>query len=641
MKKSILSLFLFTAFVSVFAQTATVHVEDADATAIVGAAVTLDGTSVLTDDNGDAVFPGLADGTYPYTVTADCYDDGAGSVTIVGADNSDTAVLSLSTTNDVFVNLTPPGGIGFPPTGVTVRLYNDDLSYDQTVVTGGFTIFEAVPYGTYNYTLSKDCKVTVQGTTTVECTPGDIDALVAAFGVNQTTNDVFVNLTPPGGIGFPPSAVTVRLYNDDFSYDQTLVTGGFSVFEAVPFGTYNYTLSKDCKVTVQGTTTVECTPGDIDALIAEFGINQNTNSAFFFVGDFFQEPECTITVTNTETFEQTTIMGLDILGSYEIAGLPYGEYNYTVSKDCFVSQTGQVTVNCQPNDSQGNQQGVGVFLGNMVPTTTNSAFFFVGDFFQEPECTITVTNTETFEQTTIVGLDILGSYEIAGLPYGEYNYTVSKDCFVSQTGQVTVNCQPNDSQGNQQGVGVFLGNMVPATTGELQFSVTTDLLEDIEGAEIRVFTTDLTYDVSLVTGPAPGSNLFPDVPYGEINYEVSQEGRMTVTGTIVIECQEGDLTAVEVILVNIVGVDDVSDQLFDLNAFPNPFTTEFSINVTSNSQDQLQVVVYDMVGRQVEQRSASVADLQTVKLGINYPAGVYNIVVSQGDYRKTFLVVKK
>ena len=161
MKKSILVLFLFTSLVSMFAQTATVQVQDGDAAAIVGASVMLNGTSVLTDASGNAIFSGLADGTYPYTVTADCYEGGSGSVVIAGADNSDTAVLTSSTTNAVFVNLVPPGGFGFPPSGVTVRLYNDDLSYDQTVVTGGFTIFEAVPYGTYNYTLSQDCKVTV------------------------------------------------------------------------------------------------------------------------------------------------------------------------------------------------------------------------------------------------------------------------------------------------------------------------------------------------------------------------------------------------------------------------------------------------------------------------------------------------
>ncbi|WP_367390734.1 T9SS type A sorting domain-containing protein [Lewinella sp. LCG006] len=643
MKKNILSLLFIMSFLAMFAQTATVRVQDGDATAIVGAAVLLDGTSVFTDGSGNAIFSGLADGTYPYTVTADCYEGGSGSVVIAGADNSDTAVLSLSTTNDVFVNLVPPGGIGFPPSGVTVRLYNDDLSYDQTLVTGGFTVFEAVPYGTYNYTLSQDCKVTVNGTTTVECTPGDIDALVAEFGINRNTNSLFFFV----GLLQEPGC-TISVTNME-TFEQTTIVGqdilGSYVIENLPYGEYTYTVSKDCFVTQTGQVTVDCQPNDNQGnpqgnFVALDGmVPATTNSLFFFVG-LLQEPGCTISVTNMETFEQTTIVGQDILGSYVIENLPYGEYTYTVSKDCFVTQTGQVTVDCQPNDNQGNPQGNFVALDGMVPATTNSLFFFVG-LLQEPGCTISVTNMETFEQTTIVGQDILGSYVIENLPYGEYTYSVSKDCFVTQTGQVTVDCQPNDNQGNPQGNFVALDGMVPATTGELQFSVVTDLLENIEGAEIRLFTADLTYDVMLVTGAAPGSNVFPDVPYGEVYYEVSQDGRMTVTGTIVIECQEGDLTFVDVILVNIVGVTNTEDQVFDLNVFPNPFTNEFSIKLTSNSQDQVQVVVYDMVGRQVEQRSVNVADLQTTKLGINYPAGVYNIVVSQGDYRKSFLVVKK
>jgi hypothetical protein len=162
---------------------------------------------------------------------------------------------------------------------------------------------------------------------------------------------------------------------------------------------------------------------------------------------------------------------------------------------------------------------------------------------------------------------------------------------------------------------------------------------DLDGAEIRVFTTDLTYDQTIISSAA--GNSFADVPYGEVNYEVSLEGKMTVTGTVNIECQEGDLTSVEVVLVTIVGLTDTDDQVFELSAYPNPFANEFSLQITSTSQDKVQIIVYDMVGRLVEQRSSTVAELQTTTLGNNYPAGVYNILVSQGDYRKTFLVVKK
>jgi hypothetical protein len=204
---------------------------------------------------------------------------------------------------------------------------------------------------------------------------------------------------------------------------------------------------------------------------------------------------------------------------------------------------------------------------------------------------------------------------------------------------VEVNCQPNDGEGNQLGNIVALDGMVPSTTGELQFTVTDELSMDLDGAEIRVFTTDLTYDETIIS--SAGGNSFANVPYGEVNYEVSQEGKMTVTGTVMIECQEGDLTSVDVVLMVIVGVTGSDNQIVELYAYPNPFTNEFSIQLTSTSQDKVQIMVYDMMGRLVEQRSSFVAELQTTTLGNNYAAGVYNILVSQGDYTETFLVVKK
>ncbi len=219
-----------------------------------------------------------------------------------------------------------------------MRLYNDDLSYDQTLVTGGFTAFTDVPYGTYNYTLSKDCQETVEGTTTVECTPGDIDALVAAFGINRTTNDLFINLTPPGGIGFPPTGVTVRLYNDDLSYDQTLVTGGFTAFTDVPYGTYSYTLSKDCQETVEGTTTVECTPGDIDALIAEFGINQTIDASV-------TEADGALTANATGvSYQWITCDGTEITGETDSIFTPTVSGDYAVvitAENCSESVTSE------------------------------------------------------------------------------------------------------------------------------------------------------------------------------------------------------------------------------------------------------------------------------------------------------------
>jgi hypothetical protein len=50
------------------------------------------------------------------------------------------------------------------------------------------------------------------------------------------------------------------------------------------------------------------------------------------------------------------------------------------------------------------------------------------------------------------------------------------------------------------------------------------------------------------------------------------------------------------------------------------------------------VQVYDMTGRLIEQRQAA---SNSIEVGNNYPTGVYNIIVNQGENTKTVRVIKK
>ncbi|MBK8600639.1 MAG: T9SS type A sorting domain-containing protein [Flavobacterium sp.] len=65
------------------------------------------------------------------------------------------------------------------------------------------------------------------------------------------------------------------------------------------------------------------------------------------------------------------------------------------------------------------------------------------------------------------------------------------------------------------------------------------------------------------------------------------------------------------------------------------------MNVNTSSEDQVGVRVYDMLGREVEARQASVSNVTNLEIGSNYPSGVYNIIVTQGDHTKTLRVVKR
>jgi hypothetical protein len=80
---------------------------------------------------------------------------------------------------------------------------------------------------------------------------------------------------------------------------------------------------------------------------------------------------------------------------------------------------------------------------------------------------------------------------------------------------------------------------------------------------------------------------------------------------------------------------------FSAMAYPNPFADNFVIDVKTRSEAVVELKVYDMIGRLVEQRSANVSDLETSPIGDRYPSGVYNVVVTQGDEVRTVRVVKR
>ena len=48
-----------------------------------------------------------------------------------------------------------------------------------------------------------------------------------------------------------------------------------------------------------------------------------------------------------------------------------------------------------------------------------------------------------------------------------------------------------------------------------------------------------------------------------------------------------------------------------------------------------------MIGRQIEVRKGKVSELTSQVIGSNYPIGVYNVTVLQGDSVKSIRIVKK
>jgi hypothetical protein len=82
---------------------------------------------------------------------------------------------------------------------------------------------------------------------------------------------------------------------------------------------------------------------------------------------------------------------------------------------------------------------------------------------------------------------------------------------------------------------------------------------------------------------------------------------------------------------------------FDMQvlAYPNPFSSEFKLNVTTSTEGAVALKVYDMLGKLVEAKSINTIDYISEDLGSAYPAGVYNVIVSQGEQTKTLRLIKR
>jgi len=80
---------------------------------------------------------------------------------------------------------------------------------------------------------------------------------------------------------------------------------------------------------------------------------------------------------------------------------------------------------------------------------------------------------------------------------------------------------------------------------------------------------------------------------------------------------------------------------FKAAVYPNPFVSEFAIDVTTSATENVEVKVYDMLGKLIESREVKVSELNTEKAGQQYPSGVYNVIVSQGGIVKTLRVIKR
>ncbi|WP_309640239.1 T9SS type A sorting domain-containing protein [Flavobacterium sp.] len=78
-----------------------------------------------------------------------------------------------------------------------------------------------------------------------------------------------------------------------------------------------------------------------------------------------------------------------------------------------------------------------------------------------------------------------------------------------------------------------------------------------------------------------------------------------------------------------------------VTAYPNPFQDVFKLSMNAISSEAIQVEVYDMLGKEIEDLNVEATRMNDFTIGQNYPSGFYNLKVSQGDKTQTIRMIKQ
>lgn len=81
--------------------------------------------------------------------------------------------------------------------------------------------------------------------------------------------------------------------------------------------------------------------------------------------------------------------------------------------------------------------------------------------------------------------------------------------------------------------------------------------------------------------------------------------------------------------------------LFDVFAYRNLFADHFTLRLTAENEEKVNLEIYDMLGRLVEKKGVKPDGIFEFQMGENYASGIYNIKVSQGREQKMIRVIKQ
>lgn len=75
--------------------------------------------------------------------------------------------------------------------------------------------------------------------------------------------------------------------------------------------------------------------------------------------------------------------------------------------------------------------------------------------------------------------------------------------------------------------------------------------------------------------------------------------------------------------------------------YPNPFAKSFTLGFNSNRSENVQIHIYDLMGREIESRTVKVDEISNEQFGDNYPSGIYLISLTQNEETQIIKMIKK
>jgi hypothetical protein len=370
-------------------------------------------------------------------------------------------------------------------------------------------------------------------------------------------------------------------------------------------------------------------------------------------------------------------------------------YRVKLTSGSCVSYSNQVVVTVSPNSTVSAISGAGNFcFGSTVNLTLASATGTAQ--WQE-------ANTPSGAYTNIVGANGL-TYIISNLQSTKsYRVVVTSGaCSAITSAVVTVTCSPiaiGGSVTSNKPASVCAGSnatfTVAGSTGTRQWQSSTDgvVFTDIASSPYLTKIINITVPtyvrVKLTSSPcaiAYSNVIFTNVTVavggtisgessvmvntgttlaltgstGTIAWQRSTNGTTwtTISGQTTSSLATGNLSVstsyrvkatvgtcfvyspVFAVTVNSPRSSEISLTSFGAIAYPNPFADNFMLEVSASTDEMIQVNVYDMLGKLVENHNVNVSDLSTFVIGNKFVSGVYNIEVIQGTQIERLRVVK-